>query len=45
VFLGKTAGSDLVRGLLFGLAWAVALLVLAGALYRAGLRRYSAYGG
>jgi ABC-2 type transport system permease protein len=45
VFLGKTAGADLVRGLLFGLAWAVALLVLAGTLYRAGLRRYSAYGG
>jgi ABC-2 type transport system permease protein len=45
VFLGKVRGMDLLYGLLGELAWAVAFMVLCQALYRLGLRRYSAYGG
>jgi ABC-2 type transport system permease protein len=45
VFLGKVQGQDLVTGLLAELFWAVAFVVLSRLLYRAGLRRYSAYGG
>jgi ABC-2 type transport system permease protein len=45
VLLGKVQGADLVRGLLVGLGWAVALILLSRWLFRRGLRRYSAYGG
>ena len=45
VFLGKIRGQDLAIELVKELAWAVAFLLLARALYRLGLRRYSAYGG
>jgi ABC-2 type transport system permease protein len=45
VFLGKIQGDDLLWGLLTELAWAVTFILLARALYRSGLRRYSAYGG
>lgn len=45
VFLGKIQGPDLTAGLLAGVAWAAALMLLARMLYRLGLRRYSAYGG
>lgn len=45
VFLGKVTGAKLVAGLLQELAWASGLLIVAGLLYRIGLRRYSAYGG
>jgi ABC-2 type transport system permease protein len=45
VFLGKIKGWSLVFHLLLQAAWAVAFLFLARALYRLGLRRYSAYGG
>ncbi len=45
VFLGKVRGWALVWGLLAELAWTVAFIVLARLLYRAGLRRYSAFGG
>jgi ABC-2 type transport system permease protein len=45
VFLGKTAGMELARGLVIEAVWAVVLLALARVLYRTGLRRYSAYGG
>jgi ABC-2 type transport system permease protein len=45
VFLGKVSGVELVRGLLTGSAWAVAMIVLSRWLYARGLRRYSAYGG
>jgi ABC-2 type transport system permease protein len=45
VFLGKVKGAELAIGLAIELAWAVAFIVLARLLYRAGLRHYSAYGG
>ncbi|MDR3634616.1 MAG: ABC-2 family transporter protein [Isosphaeraceae bacterium] len=45
VFLGKVKGSALVMGLLVELLWALIFMGLARVLYRAGLRRYSAYGG
>jgi ABC-2 type transport system permease protein len=45
VLLGKVQGWDLVYGLLAEVAWAGLFIVLARLLYRAGLRRYSAYGG
>jgi ABC-2 type transport system permease protein len=45
VFLGKIRGHDLAIELVKELGWAVAFLLLARALYRLGLRRYSAYGG
>jgi ABC-2 type transport system permease protein len=45
VFLGKTKGMDLVHGLLLELFWAIVLIVIARVAYRAGLRRYSAFGG
>src|SRR5579871_932911 len=45
VFLGKVQGNALWQGLLTEAAWAIVLGVLAHFLFRAGLRRYSAYGG
>jgi ABC-2 type transport system permease protein len=45
VFLGKINGNALTFGLLLQLAWSVGFIMLSGLLYRAGLRRYSAYGG
>lgn len=45
VFLGKIQGMALIKGLLMELVWAIGLVVLANALYRLGLRRYSAFGG
>ncbi|MFL5342010.1 MAG: ABC transporter permease [Gemmataceae bacterium] len=45
VFLGKIHGDALWQGLLGEAAWALALFLLARALFRLGLRRYSAYGG
>jgi ABC-2 type transport system permease protein len=45
VFLGKVQGMDLVYGLLAEAGWVLGFLVLARLLFRAGLRRYSAYGG
>ena len=45
VFLGKVQGMILVNNLLAELFWAVFFMVLARALYRLGLRRYSAFGG
>jgi ABC-2 type transport system permease protein len=45
VFLGKVHGTALWWGLAGEAAWAAALLGLARALYRMGLRRYSAFGG
>jgi len=45
VFLGKVEGEQLLYGLLGEAAWALTFIVLAGTLYRLGLRRYSAYGG
>lgn len=45
VFLGKVRGMDLVYGLFGEAAWAAFFVVLARVLFRAGLRRYSAYGG
>jgi ABC-2 type transport system permease protein len=45
VFLGKVKGMTLVLFLLGELFWAVVFMVLARALYRLGLKRYSAFGG
>jgi len=45
VFVGKIRGAEVAWGLAAGIAWIVALLLLARLLYRLGLRRYSAYGG
>jgi ABC-2 type transport system permease protein len=45
VFLGKVQGMTLVKYLLAELFWAVFFMLLARALYRLGLRRYSAFGG
>jgi ABC-2 type transport system permease protein len=45
VFLGKVQGFELAKGLAAEAAWALAFLILARALYRLGLRRYSAFGG
>jgi ABC-2 type transport system permease protein len=45
VFLGKIQGWSLVFHLLGELFWALVFMLLARALYRLGLRRYSAYGG
>ena len=45
VFLGKIEGPALVQGLLFEAGWAAFFIVLSRLLYRAGLRRYSAFGG
>jgi ABC-2 type transport system permease protein len=45
VFLGKVQGTMLVKYLLGEVFWAVFFMVLARALYRLGLRRYSAFGG
>jgi ABC-2 type transport system permease protein len=45
VFLGKVTGPDLLRGLLAEAGWAAFFIILSRLLYRAGLRRYSAYGG
>ena len=45
VFLGKVQGMTLVKYLLAELFWAVFFMVLARALYRSGLRRYSSFGG
>ena len=45
VFLGKVTGWELVRHLLLELTWAVVFMLLCRALYRLGLKRYSAFGG
>jgi ABC-2 type transport system permease protein len=45
VFLGRIDGLDLVRGLLLQAFWSLAFILIARQLFRAGLRRYSAYGG
>lgn len=45
VFLGKVQGGDLTVALAAEIAWAACFIVLSLALYRWGLRRYSAYGG
>jgi ABC-2 type transport system permease protein len=45
VFLGKIKGMTLILFLLGEVFWAVFFMVLARALYRLGLKRYSAFGG
>jgi len=45
VFQGKVRGTELLLHLALELFWAVAFAVLARTLYRAGLKRYSAFGG
>lgn len=45
VFQGKVTGADLHFHLALELTWALVFMLLARALYRLGLRRYSAYGG
>lgn len=45
VFQGKIRGMELILHLGLELFWALAFMILARTLYRAGLKRYSAYGG
>ncbi|WP_165073700.1 ABC transporter permease [Paludisphaera rhizosphaerae] len=45
VFQGKIRGTELILHLGLELFWALAFMLLARTLYRAGLKRYSAYGG
>jgi ABC-2 type transport system permease protein len=45
VLVGKIQGDAVWQGLLIELLWAVVFLILARALFRIGLRRYSAFGG
>jgi ABC-2 type transport system permease protein len=45
IFLGKMKGMTLVYYLVAELMWVLVFVVLARALYRLGLRRYSAFGG
>lgn len=45
IFLGKVQGTGLAYGLLTELVWVLVFIGLARGLYRAGLRRYSAFGG
>jgi len=45
VFQGKVQGTALAVGLVAELAWALFFIALARGLFRAGLRRYSAFGG
>jgi ABC-2 type transport system permease protein len=45
VFQGKITGWELAWGLALELAWALGFVFLARALFNAGLKRYSAYGG
>jgi len=45
VYMGKTAGADLVRGLFVQLAWVVAAYFLARFAWARGIKRYAAVGG
>ena len=45
IYMGKTTGPDLVRGLLLQLFWVAAAYTLARFAWRRGIRRYSAVGG
>ncbi|MDR3377070.1 MAG: ABC-2 family transporter protein [Verrucomicrobiae bacterium] len=45
VYLGKTAGADLWRGLVCQLLWVLAAYVFARWMWRRGIKRYSAFGG
>jgi viologen exporter family transport system permease protein len=45
VFLEMKTGQELIVGLALEAAWALLFFILARALYRQGLKRYSAYGG
>jgi ABC-2 type transport system permease protein len=45
VFLGKTQGADLVRGLCVQLGWVLVFATLCRVAFRLGVKRYSGYGG
>jgi ABC-2 type transport system permease protein len=45
IFLNKITGAALVNGLIMGVVWAAACLIIARLLYRLGLKQYSAFGG
>jgi ABC-2 type transport system permease protein len=45
IYMGKTTGADLFRGLLIQGLWVVAAYCLARLAWRRGIRRYSAVGG
>ena len=45
VFLGKISGPELYRGLAIEAAWVVGLILICRWTFRAGVRRYSAFGG
>ena len=45
VYMGKTVGAELVRGLLMQAAWVIAAYVLARFAWARGIKKYSAVGG
>ncbi len=45
IYLGKTSGSDLLRGLILQAFWVFAVYLLARVVWARGIRRYSAFGG
>jgi len=45
IYMGKTVGADLVRGLLIQAGWVVAAYFLARFAWRRGIKKYSAVGG
>jgi ABC-2 type transport system permease protein len=45
VYMGKTAGTDLLRGLAIQTAWVVAMYCIARLAWRRGIKKYSAVGG
>jgi ABC-2 type transport system permease protein len=45
VFLGKVTGPDLVRELWIEAAWVIAMILIARFMFRAGVKRYSGFGG
>jgi ABC-2 type transport system permease protein len=45
IYMGKTAGPDLIRGLLLETAWVIAAYAAARLAWRFGIKKYSAVGG
>jgi len=45
IYVGKTSGADLYRGLIIQFAWVVGAFLLARWVWRRGIRKYSAVGG
>jgi len=45
IYMGKTAGADLLRGLLIQALWVIAAYGIARFAWRRGIKKYSAVGG